>query len=78
MVNIDHIKTLRSVELRIILFLNLTESTLEISQENLAAKLNCNVRSIRDALRSLKERGLIVYNPSCLAKQKSKIILITE
>lgn len=74
MVTLEQIKTLSSIELRIVLYLNLTEKTLYISQENLAKELNCSARSVREALRSLKERGIIIYNPSCDSKYKSQII----
>lgn len=74
MITLDHIKTLSSIELRIVLYLNLKEKTLTITQGELAKELNCNVRSVRDALRSLNDRGIILYKPSFDINQKSQII----
>lgn len=74
MVNLEHIKTLGPVELKIVLYLNLTEKTLSISQENLAKEISCSVRSVREALKSLEARGIISYTRSFLTSEKSKII----
>lgn len=73
MVTIDHIRTLSPTELKILLYMDLTEKTLSISQEDLAKELNVNIRSVREALKTLEQRNLISYQRSIISSIKSII-----
>jgi len=66
MVTLEHVKTLSPTELKILLYMSLTNKTQTITHEILAKEIGVNKRSIREALKVLKERGLI----SCKRKKK--------
>ncbi len=66
MVTLEHVKTLSPTELKILLYMSLTNKTQTITHEVLAKEINVNQRSIREALKVLQERGLI----SCRRKKK--------
>lgn len=73
MVTLEHVKTLSPTELKILMYMNLTDKTLAISQENLAKEINVNIRSIREALKLLEARGIISYKRSVVTGIKSVI-----
>jgi len=59
MVTLEHVKTLSPTELKILLYMSLTNKTQTITHDSLAKEINVNPRSIRDALKTLQQRGLI-------------------
>lgn len=75
MVTLEHVKTLSPTELKIVLYMNLTDKTLSITQEHLAKEINVNIRSIREALKVLEARRIISYNRSLDCNIKSTITL---
>lgn len=79
MVTINQIRTLGSVELRILLYMSLHKNEdISITQEDLARELNVSIRSTRESLKSLEERGIINYKRSFRTENKSVISLHKE
>lgn len=75
MITLDHVKTLSPTELKILIYMDLTDKTLAITQEHLAKEINVNIRSIREALKVLEARGIISYKRSATSSTKSVITL---
>lgn len=59
MVTLEHVKTLSTTELKILLYMSFTGKTQTITHQVLAKEINVNQRSIREALKMLQDRGLI-------------------
>lgn len=75
MVTLEHVKTLSPTELKILIYMDLTDKTLSITQETLAKEINVNIRSIREALKLLEARGIISYKRSIISSTKSVITI---
>ena len=78
MVTLEHVKTLSPTELKILIYMDLTDKTLSITQETLAKEINVNIRSIREALKLLEARGIISYKRSIISSTKSVITIQQE
>jgi transcription initiation factor IIE alpha subunit len=75
MVTLEHLKTLSPTELKIILYMSLTDNKLSITQDSLAKEINVNIRSVREALKVLEARNIISYRRSLDKSIKSTITL---
>lgn len=75
MVTLEHVKTLSPTELKILVYMNLTDKSIAINQENLAKEINVSMRATREALKDLEARGIISYKRSTISKVKSVITL---
>lgn len=75
MITLEHVKTLSPTELKILVYMDLTDKTLAITQETLAKEINVNIRSIREALKVLEARGIISYKRSIVSSTKSVITI---
>lgn len=75
MVTLEHLKTLSPTELKIILYMSLTDNKLSITQDSLAKEINVNIRSVREALKVLEARNIISYRRSLDSSIKSTITL---
>jgi transcription initiation factor IIE alpha subunit len=75
MITLEHVKTLSPTELKILVYMDLTDKTLSITQEHLAKEINVNIRSIREALKVLEARGIISYKRSIVSSTKSVITI---
>lgn len=67
MVPMEFVRTLGATELRLMFYLNTTDKPV-LTQRELAHETNASVRSIREALKSLRDRGLIRYKSSTTGK----------
>lgn len=62
MITIDHIRQLTATELRIVSYMSIYNKELNMTQNELATELHLSGKQVGVALRSLEERGLLIWN----------------
>ena len=61
MITLEHIRNLSATELRIMSYMALIGSELEVSQTELAKIINTSFKQLGISLQSLSEKGIISY-----------------